>query len=116
MSDNAYEASRTEVEEVIQRQAASNPKYREMLLSKPKALLEQQLGHRLPESLAVEVIQETPSKIFIRLPHTTSEGDELADEYLEQVAGGKTTGGGDKVMCMAPASAGGFASKNEIHV
>ena len=111
-----YEITRGELEDIMLKQAEKNPKYREMLLSDPKGTLQKQLGETpLPESLEVEVIQESPNKVYIRLPHSVAEGEELADEDLEQVAGGK--GNQDTVNCQGAApSAGGFASKNEISI
>lgn len=114
MSDQ-YEITRGELEEVMIKQASENEKYRQMLLADPKGTLQKQLGLTpLPEGLEVEVLEESANKVYIVLPHSVSEGDELADEDLEQVAGGK--GNKDTVNCNAPASAGGFASKNEISI
>jgi hypothetical protein len=113
MSQEVETVTRAELEEVIIKQANSNPKYRELLLSNPKELLERQIGQKLPEGMTVEVVQETANKVFIRLPHVVQEGDELKDEDLEQVAGGKSESK-DTVTC-ATATAGGFATKNEIH-
>ncbi len=106
--------TRAELEEFMVEQAVKRPEYKAALLKNPKAVLEQQIGSKLPEDVQVEVVQETASKIYIRLPHATKEGDELKDEDLEQVAGGKS-GSKDNVTCAA-AAAGGFSTKNEIHV
>ena len=109
------EITRGELEEVMVKQASESAAYREALIADPKGTLKKQLaGTPLPENLEVEVLEETPNKVFIVLPHSVAEGDELADEDLEQVAGGK--GNKDTVNCNAPAAAGGFASKNEISI
>lgn len=102
-------ASRQEIEEVIVKQAVASTEYRALLLSNPREVVERQIGQQLPENIAVEVVQEAANKIVIKLPHVVSEGDELADEDLEQVAGGKL----DKVSCNGGA-AGAFITKNEI--
>lgn len=106
--------NRTELEEIIVKQATSNPKYRELLLQNPRELVERQIGESLPANVQVKVIQESANEVYIRLPYNVAEGAELADEDLEQVAGGK--GNQDKVYCTGAASAGGFNSKNEIRV
>ncbi|MEZ5324870.1 MAG: NHLP leader peptide family RiPP precursor [Verrucomicrobiales bacterium] len=100
--------SRSELEEIVTENANRHPKYREALLADPKKTLETQLNNKLPENITVEVIQETPSKVYIRLPHVVADGTELSDEDLEQVAGGKD----DTYSCNE--SIGGFNTRNEF--
>jgi len=100
--------SREEIEEIVIENAGKHPKYREALLADPKKTVETQLNNTLPENVSVEVVEETPSKIFIRLPHVVQEGAELSDEDLEQVAGGKD----DTYSCNE--SIGGFNTRNEF--
>jgi hypothetical protein len=108
MSDNT--ATRNEVEEVIIKQAISNKGYRALLIANPRDMVERQIGQKLPENVQVELVQEAANKIVLRLPHVVAEGDQLADEDLEQVAGGKL----DKVTCSGGNTAGAFITKNEI--
>ena len=100
--------SRAEIEEIVIENATKHEKYREALLADPKKTVETQLNSTLPENVTVEVVQETPSKIYIRLPHVVAEGAELSDEDLEQVAGGKD----DTYSCNE--SIGGFNTRNEF--
>ncbi len=106
--------SRSEIEESIIKQASESSAFRSRLLSDPRSVVETELGQKLPEALDIEVLEETANKIFLRLPRVVATGDELADEDLELVAGGKSSSK-DTVTCGA-AAAGGFASKNEIHL
>jgi hypothetical protein len=108
MSDTS--ATRHEIEEVIVKQAISNKEYRTRLLADPRDMIERQIGQKLPENMKVEIVQEAANKIILRLPHVVAEGDQLADEDLEQVAGGKL----DKVSCSGGNTAGAFITKNEI--
>ncbi|MDA0812453.1 MAG: NHLP leader peptide family RiPP precursor [Verrucomicrobia bacterium] len=100
--------TREEIESIVLDNAAKHPQYRSALLANPKKTIETQLNSTLPENVSVEVLQETPSKIFIRLPYVVSEGAELSDEDLEQVAGGKD----DTYTCNE--SIGGFNTRNEF--
>jgi hypothetical protein len=102
-------ASRSEIEEIIVKQALGSKEYRAQLIANPRDMVERQIGQQLPESIIVQVVQEAANKILIKLPHVVSEGDELADEELEQVAGGKM----DKVNCSGGGK-GAFQTKNEI--
>jgi hypothetical protein len=76
----------------IVEQAQKNPKYYELLLSDPRALMQRQLGTDIPEHVNIQVLEETPDTYYVVLPYTVREGAELSDSDLEKVAGGK--GGG----------------------
>ena len=61
------------------------------LLADPKGTVERQLGQPLPDSLSVEVVQESTQKMFLVLPLAIAEAEEalaLSDTALEQIAGG----------------------------
>ncbi|MGK0189175.1 MAG: hypothetical protein ACI9R3_004992 [Verrucomicrobiales bacterium] len=100
--------SREEIESIVLENAAQHAQYRDALIANPKKTVETQLNNALPENVSVEVVQETPSKIYIRLPHVVAEGAELSDDDLEQVAGGKD----DTYSCNE--SIGGFNTRNEF--
>ncbi|MCB1095454.1 MAG: NHLP leader peptide family RiPP precursor [Verrucomicrobiales bacterium] len=100
--------TREEIESIVLENAAKHPQYRDALLADPKKTIETQLNSTLPEGVSVEVVQESPNKIYIRLPHVVAEGSELSDEDLEQVAGGKD----DTYTCNE--SIGGFNTRNEF--
>jgi hypothetical protein len=87
----------------LARRAVCDPAFRAALLADPKGTVERELGQPLPDSLAVEVVQESVGKMYLVLPlavaeaeHATafdrgSRGGELDDAALEQVAGGAKT-------------------------
>ncbi|MCH9648187.1 MAG: NHLP leader peptide family RiPP precursor [Deltaproteobacteria bacterium] len=92
--------SRGALQDFITNKAANDSQYRDALVANPKSLLAQHLGQELPEWLNVEVVEETANTFYLIAPHVPS--DELADEDLEMVAGGKGGGGGnqmDNVTC-----------------
>ena len=73
--------------------AASDADYRKAMLSDPKGLLAKQMQQALPDDLTVEVVQETANTFYLVAPHVTADGDELSDDDLEKVAGGKSKAG-----------------------
>lgn len=77
----------------IVEQAQKNPKYYSKLKSDPRGLMEQQLGTRIPSSVNIKVLEETPDTYYIVVPAFAREGAELSDTDLEKVAGGSTVKG-----------------------
>jgi hypothetical protein len=84
--------SRGALQDVIAENAAQDPTYRESLLNDPRMVLEKHLGSELPDWLKVEVAEEKADTIYLIAPYVPTE--ELSDEDLEMVAGGKGKGGG----------------------
>ncbi len=80
-------ASRGEFQSVIDENCAKSGNYREALVSDPKAVIEKHLGHPLPQGLNIEVVEERPNTLYVVAPAPAN--DELSDEDLEMVAGGK---------------------------
>lgn len=83
--------TRGEVEDQIARLSKSNPNFRAALLRDPKAALESQ-GAKIPASIAVKAVEETPTTMYVVVPHVGKAGGELSDDALEQVAGGASKG------------------------
>ena len=82
----------------IARRAVQDPAFRAALLADPKGTVERQLGRPLPDSLAVEVVQESNEKMYLVLPLAIAEAEEaatLSDTTLEQIAGGLSGSGVD---------------------
>ena len=93
MADTMTLESRGALQDFIANQAAENASYREALMRDPRGTLESHTGSKLPEWLNVKVAEETANTIYLIAPHVP--GEELADEDLEQVAGGGVYGGGN---------------------
>ena len=73
----------------ITERAAKDPAFRRDLLADPKGVLARELAVTLPDFLEVQVVEETPTKVFLVLPATpVAAGAELSDAQLEAVAGG----------------------------
>lgn len=76
-----------ELYQKIQRKAMTDEEYRKELLDNADAVIEKEMGEKLPEGMKFQVIESDPeyNATFV-LPDMLSE--ELEDEELEQVAGG----------------------------
>ena len=77
-----------EVYEATMRAAMTDEEFRTALLADPKKAIEKLTGAALPEGFKLKVLEEDPDcDMTILLPPML--GDELSDEEMEQVAGGK---------------------------
>jgi hypothetical protein len=83
----AQKMTRGEVQDLLAKFATENPKYREALISDPKAIVEKQLNTSLG-NVKVKAVVETADTSYVVIPYLASEG-ELSDADLEKVAGGK---------------------------
>lgn len=93
MDEEAFKAD-------LARRAVRDPAFRAALLADPKGTVERELGQPLPDSLAIEIVQESAGKMYVVLPLAVAEAEtvaftggpaasgELVDAALEQVAGG----------------------------
>ena len=110
----AQTLTRDEIEEIVINNATKHPEYLAALLKDPKKVVETQLNNKLPEGLEVKVLQETGDTIYLRLPHVITEGSELSDSDLEQVAGGKDDSGSSNTSYTCNNGVGGFNTRNEF--
>lgn len=84
----------------IARRAVQDPAFRAALLADPKGTVERELGQPLPDTLTIEIVQESAGKMYVVLPLAVAEAETVAfvgepadrgqldDSTLEQVAGG----------------------------
>jgi Nitrile hydratase, alpha chain len=81
---------RAEVERRLIQRSLEDDSFRQRLLDDPKAVVEQELGSRLPEGVEVRAVEESADTIYLVLPSASplGEGGELSDHQLEVVAGG----------------------------
>ncbi len=83
--------TRAEIERTLVQRSLQDEDFRRRLLDDPKAVVEQELGKRLPEGVQVRVVEETAETIYLVLPSASAvgQGGEISDEGLQSVAGGR---------------------------
>ncbi len=87
MSINPQES----IEVRILDRAKEDPEFKQRLLTNAKDVFEQELGQKLPESLEIEALQQSPQKLYVLLPMNRDEvAPELSEEELEAVSGGSS--------------------------
>jgi hypothetical protein len=84
------EMTRGEIQDLLVKFAAEQPKYKDALKKNPKEVIYKQFGIQIPGNTKVSVLQEAADQIYVVLPHVVAAGDELSDADLEAVAGGHT--------------------------
>jgi hypothetical protein len=90
MTEASSGGSRAEMERRLIDRSLEDETFRQRLLDDPKGTMEQELGSRLPESVEVRAVEETPQIIYLVLPSRSADvrADELSDQELEEVSGG----------------------------
>lgn len=79
--------SRAEVEALVSEQLAGDPGFRAELLADPRAALSELLGVAIPDSVVIEVHEESLAHFHLVIPNDEEVRD-ISDDELEVVAGG----------------------------
>ena len=80
-------------EKALVEKATNDPAFRAALVADPKGTLASNFGVSLPEGLAIDILEETPTQRYIVLPST-----ELSEHELADVAGAGGAGGSGNPM------------------
>jgi Nitrile hydratase, alpha chain len=84
MMSEAAAPTRGELEAKLVARAWADEDFRERLKADPRAALAEELGFEIPESIRIEVLEETPEQAYLVIPLNRVA---IADEQLD-VAGG----------------------------
>jgi len=83
--------NRSEVFNRLIPKAWEDEKFKQELLTNPRAVYTQEFGYQVPDNLTLEVLEETLAAIKIVLPRNPFLGipeEELSEEILDVIAGG----------------------------
>ena len=86
----------TEMETRLITKAMEDEAFKQELMSNPKAVIARESGQKWPDSVDIEVLEQTPNKLYLVLPlapNAIAPQGELSEEQLEAVAGGITPAG-----------------------
>jgi Nitrile hydratase, alpha chain len=86
----AAPTTRHELEAKLVARAWADEGFRERLRGDPRAAVAEETGVSIPESVEIEVLEETPEKAYLVIPLNRVA---ISDEQLD-VTGGYTVGGG----------------------
>jgi Nitrile hydratase, alpha chain len=94
---------REEMKRRLIERSLEDDSFRQRLLVDPKAIVEQELGARLPEEVRVVAVEETSDTVYLVLPPSQAEGQSggLSDSELESVAGGQPAEMTTETTCAA---------------
>ena len=87
-----------ELNEKIAKRASEKEEFRAALLSDPKKALENEFGVVIPDSLQIEIHQETKNTLHLIVPEQDTL--ELTDDQLDQVAGGVAALNPNDMVCV----------------
>jgi hypothetical protein len=84
-----------DIEQIVINKAMKDEAFKQELSRNPKGVIAKELNVELPAELEIEVVQQTPQKLYLVLPLDVKlqeeVGEELSEEQLEAVAGGAWT-------------------------
>ena len=93
MPEQPLEQQSMDLEAKLIEKAMADEAFKRELMSNPKAAIAKEVGQELPAELEFEVLEQTPTKLYLVLPMSENTGnspnEELSEEQLEAVAGGR---------------------------
>lgn len=80
---------RAEIERRLIARSLEDEAFRQRLIEDPKAVVEEELGTRLPDNIEIRAVEETADTFYLVLPGASPAGEtgELSDRELETVSG-----------------------------
>ncbi len=83
--------TRSDLEAKVVARAQADDGFRERLKADPRSAIAEETGVSMPESMQIEVLEETPEKAYLVIPATRAR---VRDEELDFAAGA----GGDRII------------------
>ncbi len=88
MNEKNMMQQQQELEARLVARAWQDEGFKQQLLSDSKAAIEQELGTPLPDGVQIQVLEETPTQLYLVLPQNQTD---LSDEQLDIAAGGNSS-------------------------
>lgn len=90
---------REKIEQQLIEKAMKDAGFRQQLLENTRETLEKELGFKLPDSVKINVLEESPEQFYLVIPGVVEDSafGELSEEELKTVSGG-----GAKLYTTAP--------------
>jgi len=79
--------TRGDIDLLVRKHLESDPEFRKRLVADPRGVIGELAGMKLPQSVQVDVHEESLTHVHLVIPHVPPAG-ELSDKDLELVAGG----------------------------
>ena len=73
---------RSDMEARVVERAMKDESFRRQLIADPHGALQQVLGVPLPETVSIEVVEETPGTMYLVLPPAENGSPELSEEEV----------------------------------
>jgi hypothetical protein len=87
--EEILKSPKLQLQAALIRKCADDAEFRSKVLENPKGMLEQALGQKLPENVAISIHQEDLHTLHFSVPPILNSAQhDLSDDQLEQVAGG----------------------------
>ncbi len=82
--------TKEEFQQHLIEKAMKDPDFRMKLLENPKAVIEEEIGVKIPGSVDIKVLEEDPKTVYLILPCTQAQSEEtvLTETDLEMIGGG----------------------------
>ena len=77
------------VQEQVLERALKDERFRQEVLTNPRAVLAREYNVHLPEAVSIRVVEDTANTLTIALPPRQESMQELSDAELEAVSGGQ---------------------------
>lgn len=90
--ETSQPTTRHEFESSLIAKAWQSDEFKQELISDPKAVYARELGQEMPENLKIEVLEESADTVYLvlpRKPELPTVDEELSEEALAAIAGGK---------------------------
>lgn len=78
--------NRAQTEEIINLRVWKDPAFKKKLLASPREALEELGMENIPASLNIEVVEETPRRVYVVLHTPPPNARNLSDEELKRIA------------------------------